>query len=106
MGERERERERDREILLGFWGLPSVHLEREKYTFSLSSASLLCGCFKHFLTRLAHILEYVIYVIPEALQNDTADVDAIVLLLSSSSSSLSTYPILFASLGFKPTQPM
>lgn len=54
------EREREREILLGFWGLPSVHFEREKWTFSLVSASVLWGSFKQFLTRFAHMFEYVI----------------------------------------------
>lgn len=72
---------RDRE-LLGFCGLPSAHLETEKWTFSRLIASDLNGSLRQFLTRLAHMLEYDMYVIPADLQNGTAAVEAIETLIS------------------------
>lgn len=69
--ERGKKRRRD---WLGFWGLPSAHFETEKWTFSRARASALWGSLRQFLTRLAQMLEYVMYVIPAALQNGTAAV--------------------------------
>ena len=82
--ERERERGEDEEEkeLLGFWGFPSAHLETEKWTFSRVRASDLWGSLRQFLTRFAHMFEYVMYVIPAALQNGTAAFDAIFFLSS------------------------